>query len=124
RKIRRNLEADVAVAALGLLVDGLENVAGILNIANGDFFVETLGVKRFGVRRIEDVGIKRATEDGLLKNGGVGSHAPQPIILNHFLQLAAGEQVAADVVHPGRLPIVQQTLQGVGTGLASDIGNG
>jgi len=45
REIRRNFEADVAVALFGVLVHGGEYVGRILNIADGEQFVAALGIE-------------------------------------------------------------------------------
>src|SRR5277367_1571964 len=109
-----DFEADVAVAALRFGIDGLENVASGLHVADGDFFVDALGVHLLGFRRREDVGIVLAGSDGLFEDGGIGGHAAQAVIVDDALKFAADEQVAADIVHPGGLAVGEQAFQGIG----------
>jgi hypothetical protein len=51
----RNGEADVTVAALRLRIDRLEDVAGVLHVAEGDFFEQAVGIELFRVRRHQDI---------------------------------------------------------------------
>src|SRR5580704_4095807 len=119
----RDFEADIAVAVFALVVDGTEDVTGVLDVANGDFFVELLGVQGFGFWGIKNVVVERAAVDGFFKDGGIGGLAAQAVLGDEFFQTATGEQVAADVVHPGRLAVGEEAFERIGSGLASSIWN-
>ena len=110
-KKRRNLNAHVAVAALGLLIDRPEDVAGVLNVAKSNFLENAIGIELLRFRRVQNVSVKIASGDGLLKNGRVGGHPAQAIVIDIFLQLPARKQVAAHIIHPGRLAVRQQALK-------------
>src|SRR5262249_39665523 len=49
---------------------------------------------------VHDVCVISAAGDGLLENGGGGSHTAQTGFIEHALEFAAGEQRAAGIVQP------------------------
>src|SRR6266850_982501 len=122
-KERRNLQADVTVAPLRLRIYRFEYVARILHVANRDFFEDAVGVELLRFRRQENIVVELASRDGLLENRRVGRHPAQSVVINVFLQLTAREQVPANVVHPGRLPVGQQALQRIRRAAGRNVGN-
>src|ERR1700687_4002601 len=91
----------------------LEDVASVLHVANRDFFEEAVGIELLRVGRSQDVSIKIAARDGFFKDRRIRGHAPQAVVFNIPFQLSAGEQVSANVIHPGGLSVGEQPLQWV-----------
>src|SRR5262249_10478698 len=108
RESWRHLHADVAVAAFGGIVNRAQKIGGVLNVANGN---PLEGFSRLEVLRMQlsqHVGIVRAAGDRLLEDRGIGSYTAQTILFDEALQFAAGDEVAADVIQPYRLPELLQ----------------
>src|SRR6185437_15700394 len=94
------------------VVNRAENVGGILNVANGEQFVTLRGGEfRTRIERFEEVRVISAAGDGLFKNGGIGGHAAQSIFINEALEVAAGEQIAANVIEPDGLAVFDKFLE-------------
>ena len=119
---RRNFQAHVAVAAFRLRVYRPEDIARILNVAERNFLEDAVGVQLLGFGRIQNVGVKIASRDGLLENRRVRGHPAQAVVINVLLQSPAGEQISAHIVHPGRLAVPQQALERIRTFSLGDAG--
>src|SRR5208283_940113 len=104
REVWRYFEAYVAVALFRALVNGTEQVGRVLNIADCQQFIASLGVE-FGAagERVEKILVLRRAGNGLFENRGIRRHPAQAVFLDQALQLAALQQVAADVVEPDGL---------------------
>ena len=103
-EIGRHFQADVAVALLRTLVHGAEQIGCILNVADRQQFVATLGVEVGAAgERVQEILVLRRAGDGLLENRGIRSHSAQTVFGDQALQFAALQQVAADVVEPDGL---------------------
>ena len=104
REIGRYLQADVAVALLRTLVHGTEQIGRVLNVADRQQFVASLGVEVGAAgERVQEILVLRRAGDGLLENRGIRSHSAQTVFGDQALQFAALQQVAADVVEPDGL---------------------
>ena len=100
-EVRGNFQADVAVAALGFLIDRAQKISGVLNVANRDDLVTCLGIEIGAVPQgPKDVDIVRTPSDGFFEDCGIRGHTTQAILLDEALEFAVGDQVAADVVEP------------------------
>jgi len=98
---RRNFQAYVTVAAIRFRIDGLEDVARIPNVAERNHFKHAIGIELLRLGRVQDVRVEVAACDGFLEDRRIGGHSAQAIVIDVFLQLPAGEQVSANVIHPG-----------------------
>jgi len=67
----------------------------------------TFGWSRYTGSKGRNVGMHSFGASAPLKDRRVRGHATQSVVGDHLLQFAGGEQVAADVVQPHRLSIVQ-----------------
>src|SRR5262249_54784710 len=71
-EVRGDFQAHVAVFAVCGFVDGAEDVGGVLNVADGDFFINAFGVERGVGFVVEDVVVVVAAGDGFFEDGRVG----------------------------------------------------
>src|SRR2546429_254474 len=62
-----------------------EDVARILNVTEGNLLEQTIGIEFLCLGRVQNVGVKIATRDGLFENGGVRSHSAQAVVIDIFL---------------------------------------
>ncbi len=111
-EIRRHFEADVSIAALGAVVDRTQHVGGILNVADGEHLVAAFGIEigsRF--QRIQQVCVVVTVRDRFFEDRGVRSDSAQPVFVDQALQVAAGDEVAANIVEPYRLAKFLQIFQ-------------
>ena len=107
-KVRGNFEADITVVKLRLLVDRAEDVGSILNVANRELLETPGGIEILARgKRLQHVIVQRAVRNGFLEDRGIRGHSPQSVLGDHVLQLAAGKQIATDVVKPHRLAVMQ-----------------
>ncbi len=98
-----DLQTDVAVASLRAHINRIEEIGRILNIPNGQRFVDLLDVQG-AVRKLPDGRrIVRAAADAFLEDGRIGSDPHQPVALDHGLQLAGEDHPPTDIVEPGGL---------------------
>src|SRR5579885_3467249 len=110
-KQRRHLQADVAVAPARSFINRAEGVGSVLNVAYSQLFIDAVGIEvPIACQLLERVRIVVAAGNRLLEDRRVGSHAPQPVLLDHSLELAARKQVPANVIQPDRLAILLQLL--------------
>ena len=102
RQCRRDLDADEAVLAFGLVVDGPEDVSRGLDVLDHQS-PQHLRRRRLlfdqADHRLVVVG---RPADRLLEDGRVGGDAGQALVAQAG-ELAGGDQLAADVVEPQRL---------------------
>src|SRR5207248_3736138 len=75
----RDFETHVAVALLGGCVHLLHDVGRILDVTDGDLFINSLGVEVRGVQPGELVGIIVASRDSLLEDCRIGGDAGETI---------------------------------------------
>src|SRR5260221_1120418 len=104
REKGRPFQADVAIALLRALVHGTEQISRVLNIADRQQFVASLGVEVGATgERVQEILILRRAGDSLLEYRGIRSHSAQAVLGDQALQFAALQQVTADVVEPDGL---------------------
>ena len=101
RQIRRDFEADEAVAALSLLVDRIQRIGALLNVANREILEQRARIeiaRSFGLcdQRVVIV----AMTDGLFEDRRVRGDATQAIFGDQLGQPAALQEIAADEVEP------------------------
>src|SRR5215213_8170391 len=98
-----DLEGDKAIPSPGLLADGHEDVAGVLDVLPGDLPEHLFRILySFGQLRkllVVEVGAR----DGLLEDGRVGGNTDDPIVY-HAPETAVLYVLARELVYPGRLP--------------------
>ncbi len=99
-EVRVDLDADVAVAAVRLLVQRREQIARGANVFDGKLPEDFLRVPaRPGERREGGVVIVRPG-DGVVEDGRVGGHAADVAAFDHGFEFAVFQLAALDVVHP------------------------
>jgi hypothetical protein len=104
-KMRRDLEADIAVSAAGLIINRAENVGGHLNVFDGKSFVECRHFRLWVLcqQRPQCVVVIRAAGDGLLENGWIAGDASNAIFFNQPLKLTCANEIAPNIVEPNGL---------------------
>ncbi len=99
---RADLQADVAVGAIGLLVDRTQQFGGLPDVFQDQRLVDL----RHRLARVYQAGqvlvVVGAAGDGLLEDRRVRGDASQPRV-DQGLQVARGDERAPDVVQPYRL---------------------
>ncbi len=111
RQERRDLQADVAIALTGAVVHGPQCIGGVLNVFDREDFINARGVQVLTLLQLEQgIGVIGAAGDGLLENRGIGGNAAQPVLFDQPLELAAGDEIAANVIQPDGLPILVKVL--------------
>src|SRR3546814_13973602 len=88
--MRRDLEADEAVAAFGRVIDQAQQVRGRLGVADREMFID----RGTGGDRGVIIG---AAGDCLFEDGGLGSHAADPVYLDDRKSAGSGRRVAVRV---------------------------
>ncbi len=114
RQVWAHLQADVAVGAVGGVVDGTEHVGGHLNVLDGQGLVYLLGGQlvagRSGLlpKTAQLVVVVVAAGDSFLEDRGIGRHAAQPLV-NQVLQppprltVSIGDKRTSHVIKPDGL---------------------
>ena len=100
RQLRGDLQADVPVVAVLPVVEEAEHVSGRLDVGHGQRFVNLRHLKPAAHQLANGIVVVGTAGNGLLKNRGVRGHPPQPILVNHALQLTRGQHAPVDVVVP------------------------
>ena len=99
RQIGRDLETDKAVAALRLLVDRIQRVGTLLDIANREILEKCAGIEIPGSFRCGNQGVVVvAVTDCLLEDRRVGGDTAQPVLGDQLGKFAALQQIAAHKV--------------------------
>src|SRR3546814_16937769 len=89
--MRRDLEADEAVAAFGRVIDQAQQVRGRLGVADRELFIDSGNGGDRGV-------IIGAAGDCLFVAGGIGSYAADPVVLAQAPMFATFVEVAAHTI--------------------------
>jgi hypothetical protein len=98
RQVGVDLQRDVAVVAVGLVIDGAQDVGRGLDVLDGDGLVD--GARVLG-GQTGDLGVVLlAAEDGFLEDRGVGGHPAQGVFLHHAGQFTTLDELALDLVEP------------------------
>ena len=100
---RRDLQADVPITCRGGVVHGAQRIGRVLDVADGQPFIERLGVQRLRLRRFQQVRVVGAPGDRFFEDRRIRRDAPQAVHLDQAAQFAAGHEAAANVVQPHRL---------------------
>src|SRR5207302_660952 len=103
--------AYVAIATLRGAVHLLQDVGCVLDVANRDLFVYSLGIEFGPIQLREFVGIVVAARDRLLEDRRVRSDPGQSVLIDMALEFAAGDKTAANVIEPYGLSIARKRLQ-------------
>ncbi len=115
RQIGRDFEADEAVAPLRLLVDAVQRVGALLDVADREILEQRAGIEiSRGLRLGDQSVVIIAVADRLLENRGVRSDAAQPVLADQLGEAPALQQIAADKVEPYRLPELVKRPQRIG----------
>jgi hypothetical protein len=83
-----DLEGDEAVCAAELVPDRAQDVAGHLNVLDGEVEVDLVRALAFLRQLLDVLVVVVGAEDGLLEDRGVGGHAAEGALLHQPLQLA------------------------------------
>ncbi len=115
RQIGRDFEADKAVAPLRLLVDGIQGIGALLDVANREILEQRAGIEIPGGFRLGDQRVVIiAVTDRLLEDRRVRGDAAQAVLGDQLGQSSALQQIAADKVEPHRLPEFVKRPQRIG----------
>jgi hypothetical protein len=106
-QLRGDLQRHIAILVLRLLVDGHEDLAGVLDVAHRDTAEDLLRVICPFGELLELLVVELAPGDGLLEDGGIRGHAVHPI-LHHPLEVPVLDVVARERIHPDALPDLLQ----------------
>ena len=109
----RNLDAYETVGAARLLVHAIEFVAGGVDVCDRQRVEDVVGVESPAGKFDDLVVVVVAGTHGLLEDGRVGCHAPQPVFVDEAHQPAAADQVAADEVEPDALTLLEKAAHAI-----------
>ena len=113
REVGRDLDADIAADLLGRVINRAHDVAGRLDVLDGERFVDVERILiAMGGELLEAVVVIGAVAHGLLEDGRVGGDALQAVTIDQFLELRADE-AALDEVEPGALAESFEALERV-----------
>jgi hypothetical protein len=96
----RQFEAHVAVGALGVRVNALEQVAGRADVLGGQAPEDISGGFALGGELADGLVVVDRGADRLLEDRRVGGDAGQAVLVDEAFELPRGDQPAADVVVP------------------------
>jgi hypothetical protein len=109
RQQRRHLEAHVSIATASPFVHTTEQIGRVLNVGDRETFIQIAGrTQRAATGRGKRLRVIGAAGDRLLEDGRVRRHAAEAVLLDQTSELAARDEMAADVVEPHGLT---QSLQ-------------
>jgi hypothetical protein len=100
---RRHFQADVPIPPRAVAIHRPQGIGRVPDVPHRQAFVQALGVHPPRLRRCEEVAVVRAASDSLLEDRRIGRHPGQSVLLDQAVQLAAGDQTAANVVQPDGL---------------------
>jgi hypothetical protein len=110
--VRRDLEADEAVAPVALVVERAKHVRGVAHVLDGQGLVD-LERRLAGPGELGDgLLVVLALVDGLLEDGRVRGDAAQAVALDHPRKLAGADQAALDEVEPRTLAELLEGVEG------------
>src|SRR4029434_9530635 len=114
-QMRRDLEADVTVGAVGLVINNAENIRRHLNVLDGQSFVKIPHIRLWVLcqqcaQRVIVIG---AAGDGFLENGWIAGDAANAVLFNQPLQLAGANEIAPNVIEPNGLSLCESFFQRV-----------
>jgi hypothetical protein len=112
---RRDLDRHQPVVPVRRVVDGAEDVAGVLDVLDRDLLERRARLGAPGGEGLHRVVVVVALADGLLEDRGVGGDAAQVVPADHPLQLAVLDDAAADVVQPHALSLLVQGVEAGGS---------
>ena len=105
-EVGRDLQADIAVGAVGSVVDRAQHVGGGLDVGHRAALVE---VDDAGIALVhhgfQGVVVLRRAADGLLEDRGVRGHAAQAVRVHQRLELALGHEAPGDEIEPHGLTL-------------------
>jgi len=101
--VRRDLQADEAVSAERLLVDGPEGVGRQPDVFDGEGFVDLEGGPPLRNQPADRLGMVRVAPDGLLEDRGIAGLAADAVLFDQPLEVTGEDVPATDAVEPERL---------------------
>src|SRR5581483_3139520 len=111
--VRRDLQADVAVAPLGALVDRPEQVGDCLDVLDRQRLEDLSGGLAGVDERVQRLVVVGAAANRFLEDGRVRGDAGDLAGVDQPRQRAAAQQATADVVVPDALTLLAQLEEGV-----------
>ncbi len=116
-EVGRAFQADIAVAALGLVEHRLQHIGRGLDVGDREVLVDLVdAVVARCLELLQGVGVFVAFGDRLLEDRRIGGHALQAVALDHGGELAARDQALLEIVQPGGLAGGFELLQRVHVG--------
>src|SRR5437667_3963536 len=114
-EIGRDFQADISVASLSALVDGAENVGSVLNVANRQYLVASLGVEVGSrLQGLQQFGVVGAAGDRFLEDRWIRGDTTKSVLVDQALEFAAGDELAANVVQPDGLSEILELFEWIG----------
>ncbi len=100
REERADFQADIAVAAAGLVIERTEQVGGGADVFDGQLPEDLLRVPARPGQRDQGRVVIVGLGDGVVEDGRVGGHAADIAALDHGLELTILQETTLDVVVP------------------------
>ena len=113
REVGGDLEAHVAIDALGAVPYRPQHVARVLNVPDDQLLVDVPHRASLGRELRDLVVVVVPLGDRLVEDRRVGRHAPQSVIPDASLKLAGADHPARQVVQPVALAVAQQLVKWV-----------
>src|SRR5439155_25319153 len=110
-KFRRYLDAHKTVSALGAVVDRPEEVAGHLDVFDGETLEKLRALEALLDELPNALVVVFAAGDGLFEDRGVGRHARNAVFIDQAFQIAGEDFAATNVVLPDALAEFVELLQ-------------
>jgi hypothetical protein len=104
RDVGIDLERDVAVVAVGLVVDRAQHVGGVLDVLDRDRLVDGAGVGPLVRQLLDLLVVVLGAEDRLLEDRGIGGLAAQGLLAHESLEFAAARHRSPDLIQPDARP--------------------
>jgi hypothetical protein len=111
-----DLQADEAIFAVARVEGRAQNIAGALDIGHHQIFVNLFRREPRGSRRVDLFVVSARGHDRVVERPGVGRDAAKALVTDTTRQVPASERVAAEIVEPIALPVLEQLLERVHVG--------
>ena len=119
-QVRRDLEADEAVAAVQAVVDRAQLVGRLADVGDGQLVEQAARIGVAVLQHVLDRGVVvGAVADRFLEDGGVGGDALDAVLLDEAHEVAVREDAALDEIEPDSLASLAELKHRIGHRSAS-----